>query len=504
MKKRWLKIGICVAAVFVLAVFTLPLFAGGKEEPPAVEAEEMAVELKPWEKIDWNKPRSWPERLLADKYILPEGWEEAVEGVEKISFYNIGGIETDIATKMNMMRFEELTGIEIEAIPLAPAFVLSKTLSTLVAKDKAIHGVGMNNPSYNFTPIAVYLQDVDHMWPSEIKAMYNENLDNYLAWDGHWYAMPVAAVGHLNFYRKSWFEQAGVEVPTSMVEFAEAAKKVNKWAQENLGPDYYGIVFSVPSTELFTRYRELMYAQDQPVIGANGRLNFHSKEALNAFNWLVDMFREGLITEDALSFGWMDAANFFGVGKAATITDAPAMFYGFFQSQYPEVGQDMGALTNLKWSEDDPDEWNGRSLIGANSIGLPKYIDDNHKAAVMLFFDYVRSLEGQRNEAIVEGNASFLLHLWETLDEQFAKVDWDLADAAAEELEINPPVRRTEAGPMIKGNAIQSEKSLLEVFPPYFPEVQNKFNEVFANVATGKMSSEDAMKEVQELADTFR
>lgn len=494
----WKKSVVCAVAVAAMALFALPVFAGGKQEAPA------AAELKPWEQIEWNKPKSWPERLLADKYILPEGWKQAVEGVKEFSFYNIGGIETDIATKMNMMRFEELTGIKINAIPLAPRFTLPKTLSTLVAKDKAIHGIGMNNPSYNFTPIAVYLQDVDHMWPEEVTALYNENLINYLAWDGHWYAMPVAAVGHLNFYRKSWFEQAGVEVPTSMLEFAEAVKKVNQWAQENLGPDHYGIVFSVPSTELFTRYRELMYAQNKQVIGPDGRLDFYSKEAQNAFNWLVDMFRQGFITEDALNFGWMDAANFFGVGKAGAITDAPAMFYGFFQSQYPEVGQDMGALTNLKWSEDDPDEWNGRSLIGANSIGLPKYIDNNHKTAVMLWFDYLRSLEGQRNEAIVEGNASFLLHLWETLDAQFNMVDWNLADAAAKELGINPPVRRTKAGPMITGNAIQSEKSLLEVFRPYFPEVQDKFNEEFANVATGKASTEEALQRVQEIADTFR
>jgi ABC-type glycerol-3-phosphate transport system substrate-binding protein len=488
-----------VIFVLLLGVFLVAVLpAGGKQE--VVEEEE----VPPWEQIEWNKPQPWPERLLADRYILPEGWEQAVEGVDEITFYNIGGIETDIATQMNMMRFEELTGIKIIAIPLAPRFTLPKTLSTLVAKDKAIHGVGMNNPSYNFTPIAVYLQDVDHMWPKEVQELYNENLINYLAWDGHWYAMPVAAVGHLNFYRKSWFEQAGIDVPTSMLEFAAAAKKVNQWVQENLGPGHYGIVFSVPSTELFTRYRELMYAQNKQVIGADGRLDFNSKEAQNAFDWLVDMFRQELITEDALNFGWTDAANFFGLGKAGTITDAPAMFYGFFQSQYPEVGQDMGALTNLKWSNDDPDEWNGRSLIGANSIGLPKYIEDNHKAAVMLFFDYLRSLEGQRNEAIVEGNASFLLHLWKTLDEQFAKVDWGLADAAAKAIEIKPPVRRTEAGPMIKGNAIQSEKSLLEVFPPYFPEVQDKFNEEFANAATGKVGKEEALKRVQDLADTFR
>jgi ABC-type glycerol-3-phosphate transport system substrate-binding protein len=247
-----------------------------------------------------------------------------------------------------------------------------------------------------------------------------------------------------------------------------------------------------------------MYAQDKEVIGPNGRLDFHSEEAMNAFGFLVNMFREDVTTADALNFAWTDAANFFGLGKAGMIMTAPAMFYGFFQSQYPEVGQDMGVLTNLKWSDDDPDAWNGRSLIGSNSMGIPTYIDDNHKAAVMLWFDYLRSMEGQRNEAIVEGNSSFLLKLWEDLDAQIEKVDWDLADRAAEQLEINKPVRRTEAGPMIKGNAIQSEKSLLEVFPPYFSEVQTKFNEEFANAAGGEISMEEAMANVQDFADNLR
>ena len=56
---------------------------------------------KPWEKIEWNKPVPAPERLSADEYILPEGWQQAVKGVERILHFNAGSMEHDPGTLAN-------------------------------------------------------------------------------------------------------------------------------------------------------------------------------------------------------------------------------------------------------------------------------------------------------------------------------------------------------------------------------------------------------------------
>ena len=69
-----------------------------------------------WKLIDWNKPVPMVERLTGDQYILPEGWEEATKGVEKLVYYNSGGLAGDIATAINLELFEQKTGIQVEAV----------------------------------------------------------------------------------------------------------------------------------------------------------------------------------------------------------------------------------------------------------------------------------------------------------------------------------------------------------------------------------------------------
>ncbi|NIO11149.1 MAG: hypothetical protein GTO40_25305, partial [Deltaproteobacteria bacterium] len=48
---------------------------------------------KAYEYIKWDKPKPMAERLLADEYILPKGWEKATKGVKKLVFFNSGGLK---------------------------------------------------------------------------------------------------------------------------------------------------------------------------------------------------------------------------------------------------------------------------------------------------------------------------------------------------------------------------------------------------------------------------
>lgn len=491
MYKRMRKLRIGLTLVMVLALSLI--WIGG--------TSTALNDQKPWEMIKWNEPKPWPERLTSDHYILPEGWKEATKGVKEITYYNSGALQSDIATVMNIKTFEKLTGIKVNAIPVAPSLVYPKSLSTLVSKDKSIHAVDLNDPTNDLAPLSNWLQPVDILWPPEVQELYNPHLENYLKWGDHWYAMPVAAVGHLMFYRTSWLANAGVDVPKTMQEFYDTTLTLSKWAKEALGKDRYGMTFPAGTRGLFIRYRELMYSQGKKLY-ENGKFQFTSEEGKKAFEFLVNLMKEGAVPKDALSFTWIDSANFFGVGKAAFAMSTPSMFYGFFQSQYPEgAGKDLNVFVPPKWDKESPDEYAGRAVIGANSMGLPKYIDDKHKAAVMLWYDYLRSLQAQRNEAIVEGNASFLLNLWENLDEQFAKVDWELADEVADELEIGHPEHITSPNPMILGNKIQSKKAVFEVYPPSFPQISDKFVEEYSNAALGKITVDKALKRIQELAD---
>jgi len=459
------------------------------------------AEQKPWELINWNKPAPWPERLLADKYILPEGWEKAVKGVKQITFHNSGGLAYDIATFMNMVRFEQLTGIKVNAIPVAADLAYVKGLTTLVGKDTSVDAVLANDPAWSLSSFAAgnWLIPVDHMYPPEVLSLYSPGIKDYFTWGGHWWALPVTCIGHIEFYRPSWLVKAGVTVPQTWEEYFTAAEKCNTWAKQNLGKDYYGIVFVGGTIDLMNDLRTITYSQGRKLF-ENGKYQFSSPEFKNSFGLLVKFVREDIAPKDVLTYAWGDAGKFFGMGKAAFLSAIQPSYITVFKSRFPEVADDFDVFAPPKWSADDPEEYRGRGVIGSNSMLINKYIDDNQKAAVMLFADFLRSKEAQRHELFVEGNESYLLPLWENIDEEIKKVDWDFADRAADQLKI-PHVEHIKSLPVKEVREMNVRRAVFTVYPPGFQEIIRKVIEEFGKAVTGEVSVDEACKNIQKLAD---
>jgi len=71
------------------------------------------------------------ERVGSQKYILPEGWKEAVKGVTKIKVSNFGALEHDPATVQNAKAFEQLTGIKVELLAWAEPPIVARPCPSL-------------------------------------------------------------------------------------------------------------------------------------------------------------------------------------------------------------------------------------------------------------------------------------------------------------------------------------------------------------------------------------
>lgn len=483
-KKRWMGILLISVLTILLGSATVGL-----------------AEQKAWELIKWNKPKPWPERLLADKYILPEGWKKATEGVKEIAFHNSGGLAYDIATAMNIARFEQLTGIKVNAIPVAADIAYAKGLSTLVAKDKSVDAVLSNDPAWDLSVYASgnWLTPVDHMYPPEVLKLYSRAIKDYFMWGGHWWALPVTCIGHIEFYRPGWLAQAGVTVPRTWEEYYVAAKKCDTWGKQNLGADYYGTVFVGGTIDFFNSIRAMCYSQDKKLF-ENGKYQFSSPEFKNAFGLVTKLIREGIAPRDVLAYAWGDAATFFGMGKAAFLSAIQPSYITVFASQFPEVADDFATFAPPKWSAEEPEAYRGRGVIGSNSMLINKYINDNQKAAVMLWADFVRSKEAQRHELIVEGNESYMLSLWENIDTEIRKVDWDFADRIADELKI-PHVKHITSLSAKEARELNVTNTIFTIYPPGFQEIIRKGLEEFGKAALGEISIDKACEEIQKFAE---
>jgi ABC-type glycerol-3-phosphate transport system substrate-binding protein len=481
-----------ILAIFLMLAASAFLSATGKQEATAVATA-----------IKWDKPVPWPERLLADKYVLPEGWQKATEGVKEITFYNSGGLSTDIATAMNMARFEQLTGIKVNAIAVSADLAEPKSLATLVAKDTSVDAVLANDPAYNLSSLVAggWIVPIDVMFPPEVTKLYNPDLKSSYMWDGHWYCAAVTYIGHIDFYRPSWLKKTGLALPDNYVDLYEVIKKVDAWAKQTNGPDNYGAVFVGSTQDALNWYRTLMYSQGSKVI-KDGKYQFGSPESKKAFALMVDVVKNGYAPRDVLTYAWGDAGLFFGTGKAGFLFAIQPSYITVYQrGDYEKtLGGDVDVFAPLKWDKASPDSLRGKGVVGSNSMLINKYINNNQKAAVMLFYDYIRSLEGQRNEVIVEGNESGLTYLWENMAQQLGKVDWAFADKVADSLKIDHVQRRTSL-PALQARKVNSLETVFEVYLPGFQQISQKFIEEFSKAVLGEHSIDEAIKNIQAIAD---
>jgi hypothetical protein len=131
---------------------------------------------------------------------------------------------------------------------------------------------------------------------------------------------------------------------------------------------------------------------------------------------------------------------------------------------------------------------------------IPNYIDDKRQAAGMLLLDYLRSKQACRNELLVEGNETFYKSLYE--DPEIDMLDWDLIKKVAAELELSSPPAKLDSLPMQEARSLMVERAVSEVYPPGFTKVVDKLMEVFDKTATGELSVEEGLKQVQETAET--
>jgi multiple sugar transport system substrate-binding protein len=452
--------------------------------------------------IRWDEPVPMVERISGDRYILPEGWKEATAGVTEISFYNSGGLQTDIATYMNMLKFEELTGIKVNAIPLAGEMMYAKALSVLVSGDGSVPLIGVGGPDTDLMPYAAgkWLVPLDVLYPPEVEKLFSSSLKTSMYAMGHWYSSPIATLGIGGcFYRPSWLEKAGVDVPKTWEELYEASKKMRSWTEQNIGPDTYGIVFPGLNVNFQYYLQSMTAAQGARWFDGETWL-FDTPEFKNAFSMTVNFIKEDIASQDCINLAVWDAGRLFGLGKAAFATGVMSSYSWQYRTQFPDVENDFVYLPPLRWSTDDPDEYQS-GIVTANCLAVTKAASIENQAAALLFIDFIRSKEAQRNEAVVELNESFFTSVYEE-ENPGDKVDWNLVNKAAELLEINPPEPQKQ---LLEAEArnIFMKYSQTNLFPPGYWEVLAKVIEMFGKAALGQISSDEAVVEIQKFADTF-
>lgn len=403
----------------------------------------------PWDSINWDKPYVWPERLnkvevdtipdnwierfpfletyRPDKkaavrgYVLPEGWKDAVKGVDKLKFLNYGGMPHDPATAMGLAAFEDLTGIRIEYEEMEELTLWTKTVSIMTAKSPDIDIVHHSAP-FLLASVASrgWAMPLDFFWPEDVQALYSSHAKDLAYYNGHWWASGwISTKPFIHFIRKSWLKEAtgSEEPPTTWQELKSVAKKIADYLNSKYGPGY--AAFAVPGKDHRYMWQVIsgpFYSLGGKFLTPEGKINVVSKESKIVHEYFVSLFKDGIIPQEALGWSWTDAPDLFAKGKAGIVYQGTVNAVRFSNPELaPEIQDDWIALPPLSWDQGYP-----KATVeeASANLSVSPFIPDERKAAALLFLDLYRSYQAQWNELAYEGNETVATALYNRPDVQ--------------------------------------------------------------------------------------
>lgn len=480
MGKTLTKIGVAFVVVMALSLM-------------GFSQDLLAASTKPWEMIQWDEPRPAPDRLSADQYILPNGWEEATKGVKRILHFNAGGMKHDPGTLANFELFEKLTGIKADYVEVSDQVLLQKTISALVSRDPNVTSMCVSEPAFALQHLisANWIEPMDVVWSPRVQAIYPQGLLELLKGpDGRFYATVDTQKAAITYARPSWLKAAGVGIPSTWEELIVAGKKARQWAVENLDQTYWGVGFT-GDHYLLQVLQGITYSQGGRLM-KDGKINLLTPEFKRTWEMVVNFIAKDKSAPQAiLGWTWNDYQQAFAMGKMAVILNAlntnivrfadPEKAPGLqkdVNGNPVEAPGDWVAFPTPKWSKEMPEKYRGAAPTNISAFVINRFAPDNAKAAAMLLGEVRMSKQGGVNELLIEGNSPFLPAVF------------------------NDPRVMAEVA-YVDVRKICNENAVLEVFPPGGERMMDILLEYFGKAATGKVPALQALETAQEEIESF-
>jgi len=411
--------------------------------------------------------------IMISGYQLPKGWKEATKGVKKLVATNGGGLKHDPATVLNAKIFENLTGIHMELIEMKESLAWPKMLSLLISKATDIDLMYSPAPALEIPHLSAahWAEPVDELWPVEAQELFPKKmLIGVKGVDGRFYTSPFCLWGLYLYYRPSWLEKTGVEVPNTWQDLIVASKKLDEWAKSTLGSDYAGMVHSSANEDhLIDWLAALTYDQGKRIV-RNGRPIVDPE----AWKVMTDFWLKGGLSKSSINYQWSESPEVFARGKAGFVFTSGVYMKMYKDPKFASTIQGDWDVTLLPGWEGMGNQ--GVSPLSINTWLINPYISPEKKAAAKLWIDFQRSFQFTFHELYVEGNESSLLPVYD-----------------------HPKVREKVMNPDLRKETVA--KQIAEFYPPGFMDAANTFKEYLHKVIMGQLDPDTAREKIQAFWD---
>jgi len=215
-----------------------------------------------------------------------------------------------------------------------------QTFSTAIASGTAPDiSTGAGYQAFQFYDQGAILpiDDVIEEWEAEGKLddFFPGTIDT-LKYDGHYVSLPWGLDLRVYYYRKDFFEEAGIEVPTNFDELRAAAKALTNDSGR------YGLI--TPSDTGGTHYLfQLMLNNGGGIFTEDKKVDFMNERNVEALQLYGDMVKDGSVNPAGAGMVGDDAIKSFGQGDAAMILEGPG-----FKNRFPEMEDKIEVMSPLE------------------------------------------------------------------------------------------------------------------------------------------------------------
>lgn len=202
------------------------------------------------------------------------------------------------------------------------------------------------------------------------------------------YSLPLYSHAQVMWYRKDLLKEAGLEVPKTWKEFAEAAKALTK-------NGVYGCSFPCGSNDLMgTRFLNFyVRSGGGSLLTDDLKADLTSDLAIDGINYWLDIYKN-CSPKDSVNYAVLDQATLFYQGKTAFDFNSGFQIGGV-ETNSPDLSDQIDCAMLPKINADDPD-------YGAETSNIPMVVWQNSehpeicKAFIKKLYDkdtYMKFLE---------------------------------------------------------------------------------------------------------------
>lgn len=199
---------------------------------------------------------------------------------------------------------------------------------------------------------------LDSKIPAQVRQQYLQNIWKANTIEGKSFGIPWYLTTRITIYNRQILEQAGIsKPPTTYTELAAVAKQI----KEKTGKYAFFVSF-VP--EDAAEVLQSLVQMGVELVDAEGKAAFNTAAGKAAFQYWVDLYKQGLLPREVLTEGHRRAIELYQAGKIALLNSGPQFFKTIAQNA-PDIAKVSAATFEITGST-------GKKNVAVMNLVIPQ------------------------------------------------------------------------------------------------------------------------------------